>query len=87
MSLHFPNSSRSFDASKTSISFWGHDSTREITFNLDESALRKLNPLGSADEATYLKAFDANRTGIQKAAAGAYARKKQSYLWLSADAF
>jgi hypothetical protein len=87
MSLHFPNASRSYDSTKHSVSFWGHDSTIEITFSLDESAIQKLSPQAQADEPSFLRVFDANRPRIEEAAGLAYSRKRQTYHWLSAANF
>jgi len=32
MRLNFPNNSRSFDANRSRVCFWGYDSTIEISF-------------------------------------------------------
>ena len=44
MTLNFPNGSRSYDAKRNLIRFWGYDSALEISFFLEVSALCKLNP-------------------------------------------
>jgi len=42
MRLSFPNPSRSFDASRNRICFWGYDSTIEISFFIEADALKWL---------------------------------------------
>ncbi|MEJ2396510.1 MAG: DUF1488 family protein [Candidatus Thiodiazotropha sp.] len=39
MALNFPNPSRSFDASKNRVTFWGYDSVIEISFSVEGDAL------------------------------------------------
>jgi hypothetical protein len=39
MALNFPNGSRSFDARRDLIRFWGYDSALEISFFVEMSAL------------------------------------------------
>ncbi|MDH3377268.1 MAG: DUF1488 domain-containing protein [Gammaproteobacteria bacterium] len=75
MELNFPNPSRSFDAAKNRIRFWGYDSAMEISFFVEADALKKLCPEMSNVEAGFLKAFDAARTRIHKVANKAYARR------------
>lgn len=87
MTLNFFNVSRSYDPSKRLVSFWGHDATMEIAFQVDESALQKLSPNTDYTEASLLRAFDANRARIEQAASVLYARKRQSYCRLSASNF
>ena len=71
MALAFPNSSRSYDATRRAVRFWGYDSAMESSFFVTEDALRKLQPAPCLDEADILKAFDANRDLICSAAAKA----------------
>jgi len=87
MTLHFPNASRSYDPTRHSVCFWGHDSTFEITFSLDEEALGKISPYAGRDEASLLHVFDVNRTRIEEAASVAYSRsqQRQNYHRLSAS--
>ena len=71
MTLNFPNESRSFDAERNRVRFWGYDGAIEISFFVDADALRKLGPLspGSDDvEALLLQVFDAAREQIYKVA-------------------
>jgi hypothetical protein len=87
MSLHFPNASRSYDPARHCVCFWGHDSTFEIAFSLDEEALGKISPYADRDEASLLHVFDVNRARIEEAAIAAYSRsrQRQSYHRLSAS--
>ena len=87
MALNFPNSSRSYDSARHSVRFWGYDSAFEISFYVAEDALRQISPQSFPGEAALLQAFDANLPRIQKVAAKAYARKRQSYYQLSAPDF
>jgi Protein of unknown function (DUF1488) len=72
--LKFPNPSRSFDASKSRVRFWGYDSAIEVSFFVEESALRLLCPQMSDAEAGFLSTFDAARVRIHKVAEKVYVR-------------
>ena len=74
MKLHFPNPSRSFDASNSRILFWGYDSTIEISFFLEATALKRLYPDINNAEAELLKAFDTARDRIYEVADRVYRR-------------
>lgn len=87
MTLHFPNTSRNYDPTRHCVCFWGHDSTFEVSFHLDEDALFKISPYSDRDEASLLHVFDVNRTRIQEAASVTYSRsrQRQNYHRLSAS--
>ncbi len=86
MALSFPNQSRSFDATRRAVRFWGHDSAMEASFFVTEDALKRIQPTMRFDEIGLLGAFDANRDLIYAAAAKVYARgRKGSYDLVSAD--
>jgi Protein of unknown function (DUF1488) len=86
MSLSFPNRSRSYDATRRAVRFWGHDSAMEASFFVTEDALKRIQPSMQFDEAGLLSAFDANRNLIYAAAAKVYARgRKGSYDLVSSD--
>lgn len=86
MGLSFPNHSRSFDATRRAVRFWGHDSAMEASFFVTEDALKRLQPDVRLDEPGLLGAFDANRNAIYAAAVKVYARgRKGSYDVVSAD--
>ncbi len=87
MKLNFPNPSRSFDATKDRVQFWGYDSAIEVSFFVGADALKKLCPGMSNAEAGFLKAFDAARNRIHEVAEEVYARgKKGSYAYVLAAA-
>jgi hypothetical protein len=86
MPLNFPNASRSYDARKNLIRFWGYDSAMEIPFFVEVAALFKLNPKTRNAEAAYLEAFDGALARIHEIARKAYARGgRGSYLLAAAD--
>ena len=75
--LTFPNPSRSFDAAKNRVRFWGYDSTLEISFFVEADALKQLCPEMSSVEAGFLKAFDTARTRIYEVANKSYVRSSK----------
>ena len=86
MGLMFPNQSRSYDATRRAVRFWGHDSAMEWSFFVTEDALRQVDPAMAMDEAGMLGAFDAHRGRICAAASRAYLRgRKGSYELGAAD--
>jgi hypothetical protein len=86
MALAFPNSSRSYDATRRAVRFWGHDSAMEWSFFVTEEALRRVHPAMVQDEAGMLGAFDSHRDLICAAAARLYSRgRKGSYELGAAD--
>jgi hypothetical protein len=86
MTLKFPNESRSYDARRNVVRFWGYDSALEISFFVEASALRKLSPHTAAMEAGYLEAFDTARDQIHESARKAYSRAhKGAYLLAVSD--
>lgn len=64
VALQFPNPSRSYDASRHCVCFWGYDNSREITFLVDDAILRNLQPGVGSDERSILGAFDQGRDKI-----------------------
>ena len=86
MSLAFPNSSRSYDATRHAVRFWGHDTAMEWSFFVTADAMRRVDPAMVQDEAGMLGAFDSNRDRICAAAVKLYARgRKGSYELGAAD--
>lgn len=83
MSLHFPNASRVYDPVRRCVTFWGHDSTFEIAFHVDDDVLHRFSPRAGQDEAASLQAFDVNRARIERVASGVYARRRQNFNRLS----
>jgi len=77
MALMFPNASRSFDATRRAVRFWGYDSAMEWSFFVTEDALKHMHPDMDRDEAGMLEAFDAHRDVIRAAAAKVYRREQK----------
>jgi hypothetical protein len=86
MALHFPNRSRSFDATRRAVRFWGHDGAMEGSFFVGEDALKKIQPDMQPDEDGLLSAFDRNCELIHAIALKVYGRyRKGSYDLFPAD--
>jgi hypothetical protein len=86
MVLRFPNQSRSFDATRRAVRFWGHDGAMEGSFFVGENSLKKIQPDMQPNEDGFLSAFDRNRELIYAAALRVYGRYyKGSYDLLPAD--
>jgi hypothetical protein len=86
MALSFPNQSRSFDATRRAVRFWGHDSAMEASFFVTDDALRRISPSMRRDGDGLLSAFDLNRELIYAIAAKVYGRgRKGSYELVAAD--
>ena len=78
--MMFPNHSRSYDATRRAIRFWGYDTAMEWSFFVTEDALKHMNPAMQPDEAAMLSVFDSNRDLICAAAQRLYRRgRKGSY--------
>ena len=78
--LNFPNESRSYDATRRCIRFWGSDGAIEVSFFLDQSALEKIDTRAPAGEASLLESFDQNRERILRTARKVYARRRQGFI-------
>lgn len=86
MTLQFPNTSRSYDARRNFIRFWGYDNSMEVSFFVEVSALHKLDPQMGNVEAGYLEAFDAARDRIHETARRIYSKApNDAYLLAAAD--
>jgi hypothetical protein len=72
MALQFPNPSRSYDAGRQCVSFWGYDNSREITFVVDDAMLKNLQPGVGNDERSILGAFDEFREKLLEIARKLY---------------
>ena len=82
----FPNESRSYDATRRAVRFWGYDRSMENSFFVTSDALRHIQPDMPFDEAGLLRAFDGNRALIYAVAAKVYARgRKGVYNLITAD--
>ena len=78
VALQFPNPSRSYDASRHCVCFWGYDNSREITFLVDDAMLRNLQPGVGSDERSILGAFDQVREKILEIAKKLYVSGPQN---------
>lgn len=87
MMLNFPNLSRSYDAKRRAVCFWGYDSALEITFFIEVEALRKLQQDCGDLEEGHLRSFDAAREQILAAARKVYARTHPGPYLLAAGDF
>lgn len=87
MSLIFPNLSRSFDATRDAVRFWGYDSAIECSFFVTRGALEHLVPNLLSDEHNLLTAFDMNRELICRAATRVYSRGRRGSYELDAANF
>ena len=85
MSLEFPNASRSYDATRCAIRFWGYDTAMEWSFFVTAEALRQVHPAMVQDEAGMLGAFDSNRDQICAAAVKLYRRGRKGSYELGAE--
>jgi Protein of unknown function (DUF1488) len=59
--LNFTNQSRSYDATRHAVRFWGYDGALEVSFFVTDDALRCLQPGASANETHLLAVFEAHR--------------------------
>ena len=85
MRLNFPNPSRSFDAGKSRVLFWGYDSAIEVSFFVEADALKRLCPEMSSAEAGFLQAFDTSVNRIHEVADKIYGRGgKRTYAYILA---
>jgi hypothetical protein len=86
MAITFPNRSRSYDATRRAVRFWGYDRSMENSFFIMADALRQMQPDLQSNSIDILRAFDVNRERIYAIAAKVYARgRKGSYDLNAAD--
>ncbi len=69
----FPNESRSYDATRRAVHFWGYFRSMESSFYVTTEALTRIQPGLNQDEAGFLNAFDSHRDLICATAAKVYA--------------
>ena len=84
MALDFPNESRSYDATRCAVRFWGYDSAMEWPFFVTAEALKRIEPSMIEGEAGMLAAFDVHRGKILAAAAKLYGQGRRGSYELSA---
>ena len=85
MAITFPNRSRSYDATRRAVRFWGYDRSMESSFFIMADALKQMQPSLRLDAIEILRTFDANRERIHKMAAKVYARGRKGSYDLTAD--
>jgi hypothetical protein len=84
--LQFPNQSRSYDATRHAVRFWGHEGAMEACFFICLDSLMRLQPGIQPNETDLLNAFDANRRRIQETAVKVYGRgRRGSYDLVAGD--
>jgi len=85
-SVAFPNASRSYDATRVAVRFWGYDQSMEIPFFIGAEVLGSVQPAMAPEPEGYLSAFDAHRAQICAVAARVYERRRSgSYDLLTSD--
>jgi hypothetical protein len=77
MTINFPNRSRSYDATRRAVRFWGYDRSMESSFFIMADTLKQMQPNLRVDAIDILRAFDANRERIYAIAAKVYARGRR----------
>jgi hypothetical protein len=87
MALSFPNGSRSYDATRRAVRFWGHNSAMESSFFLTADGLKRLQSDVAAGQDAALRVFDTHRQLIYAAAAKVYARGRKGSYDLTASDF
>jgi hypothetical protein len=86
MTVNFPNESRSYDATRKGVRFWGYDRSMEASFLVTADALTRIVPGLRSEAADLLRAFDGNRDRIHAIAAKVYSRgRRGSYDLIAAD--
>jgi hypothetical protein len=77
MTINFPNRSRSYDATRRAVRFWGYDQSMENSFFIMADTLKQMQPNLQFDAVDMLQAFDSNRERIYSIAAKVYARGRR----------
>jgi hypothetical protein len=77
MTINFPNRSRSYDATRRAVRFWGYDRSMESSFFIMADTLKEMQPNLRFDAIDILQAFDANRERIYSIAAKVYSRGRR----------
>ena len=86
MAIEFPNPSRSYDAKSRCVRFWGHDDASEVSFLIEEEALRNFDEATGGEDGL-LTSFDDNRSQYPFAARKAYSRRGSGFYRLAASDF
>ncbi|WP_423200771.1 DUF1488 domain-containing protein (plasmid) [Cupriavidus sp. H19C3] len=64
MALNFPNPSRSYDAVRHCVCFWGYDNAREVAFQVTDNILLRMSQKVVSEESAFLATFDHHREQI-----------------------
>jgi hypothetical protein len=84
--LNFPNASRSYDATRRCVRFWGYDGALEVSFFVEEDAVYRIAPETRHNQAAVLESFDNNLEQIRSVARKIYSGRRQgSYALNAAD--
>jgi hypothetical protein len=84
--LNFPNVSRSYDATRRCVRFWGYDGALEVSFFVEEAAVFRIAPATRHNQVAILESFDNNRERILKVARKVYSGRRQgAYALVAAD--
>ena len=86
-SVAFPNDSRSYDATRLAVRFWGYDQSIEVPFFIGADVLGALQPAMAAAPDGCLAVFDANLARICTVAAKVYGRRRSGSYDLRASDF
>jgi hypothetical protein len=85
MAITFPNRSRSYDATRRAVRFWGYDQSMESSFFIMVDALKQMQPSLQFNTSEILRIFDVNRERIYEIAAKVYARGRKGSYDLNVD--
>ena len=86
MALAFPNASRSYDATRNAVRFWGHDSAMEWSFFVTADALKRVQPGDGRGRGRHARRVRLPSRRICAAAEKLYSRgRKGSYELGAAD--
>ena len=83
MTISFPNPSRSYDATRQAVRFWGYDRSMESSFIVKADVLKHIQPDLRFDPVELLRAFDIHRERIYAIAAKVYSRGGKGYYELN----
>ena len=77
LAISFPNQSRSYDATRHAVRFWGYDRSMENSFYRDRGCAQANSAEFATRCGSLLRAFDINRDRIYAIAAKVYARGRR----------
>jgi hypothetical protein len=77
--LVFLNRTRTYNATKNCVTFWGFDASFEITFDLPDEELQQMCSHASGNQASVLRAFDDRREAAERLAMSAHKVSSQRH--------